>query len=421
MAPDPNAAVTKIVRNDRGRLLAILTRELRDLDLAEESFSEATVSAIEHWGRNGVPMRPQAWLLQVARRKAIDRIRKNKRFEERRPELETLMERDADASEADVDEIPDSRMRLIFACCHPVLEPKTQVALTLRTICGLTTQEIAQAFLDKPSAMGQRLSRAKAKIAETGAGYSIPVRDEWPERLNSVLNVIYLIFNEGYLASSGEAPLRIDLCDEAIFLARLINKLAPEEAEIEGLLALILLTHGRAGARTDAAGRLVDLDAQDSELWDQAMIDEGIEVLDRAIARLKAGPFQIKAAIHAVHVDPKRSGPPDWRQIVLLYDSLLIFEDSPVVRLNRAVALAETGAVSEAFVQIDALSDTLAAYQPYHAARAEMLARLGKDGEATAAYQKAIEMAQTSAQRAFLRERQKKGPSTKLGLSPTGR
>ncbi len=395
-------ALDAVMRDDRGRLIAALIARLRDFQLAEEALQEAAMSALVHWGRSGLPASPQGWLLRVALRKAIDRLRGSARDTRKAADLARLAV--DEAAETDPDLIPDDRLRLIFSCCHPALEPKTRVALTLRTLGGLTTPEIARAFLDTDTAMGQRLSRAKAKIAAAGIPFAIPGPELWAERLESVLTVIYLIFNEGYSASAGEVPLRAALCEEAIFLARLVDHLRPGEAEIEGLLALMLLTHARRAARLGPNGGVVPLEAQDHTFWDTAQLVEGTDILDRAVARRTAGPFQIKAAIAALHVNAA-VGETDWHQIVLLYDRLLQMERSPVVCLNRAVALAEAGHQSAALREIEALAVVLDDYQPFHAARADLLCREGQYTDSAKAFERAIAMAATSADAAFLGRR----------------
>ena len=401
-AGDPALSLAQVVRSDRGRLMAALIARLRDFQLAEDALQDAQEAALRHWGRSGLPASPQAWLLRVAQRKAIDRLRASARTGRRIADL-TLLAED-EAAEMAAEDIPDDRLRLIFTCCHPALDPKSRVALTLRTLGGLTTAEIARAYLDREPAMGQRLSRAKAKIAAAGIPFAVPGPDLWAERLDSVLTTIYLIFNEGYSASSGAVPLRTDLCEEAVFLARLLISLRPEEPETEGLLALMLLTHARRAARI-AQGDLVPLEAQDRRLWDAAMIGEGLALLDRAMARRAPGPFQIKAAIAALHGQSSPGGGTDWRQIVLLYDSLLRMEPTPVVRLNRAVALAESGALPVALREIETLAGALDGYPQFHAARADLLRRLARGPESDAAYDRAIALAPTSADAAFLRAR----------------
>lgn len=393
----------QILREDRGRLLAALVAQLRDIDLAEEALSDAFVSAAQHWPR-AMPDNPPAWLLRTARRKAIDRIRKAKRHAARQPDLQML----ADADQADADappaEIPDERLRLIFTCCHPALDLKSRVALTLRLICGLTTGEIARAFLDRETTMGQRISRAKTRIAKAGIPFAVPGPEAWSERLDGVLRVIYLVFNEGYAASGGDALLRQDLCEEALFLARLLVQLRPDEPEAQGLLSLILTTHARRAARLGAGGELITLLTQDRELWDWDMIAEGEQCLERAMQCRAGGPFQIEAAISALSVASRDPKDTDWMQIVLLYDALLRFEASPVVRLNRAVALAETGALEVALNECSALRASLDGYQPFHATLADLLRRAGRKSESARAYVKAIDLSAIESERVFLRQ-----------------
>ncbi len=397
--------VSQIMREDRGRLLSALIRSLGSFDLAEDALQDAMERALVHWSRSGLPDRPDAWLLQVARRSAIDQLRKRKRHAAAEPDVVRLMKEDEADRVRDQPEIPDERLRLIFTCCHPALEEKTRVALTLRTVGGLTTREIARAFLDKEAAMGQRLSRAKAKIAAAAIPFAVPERADWDQRLHSVLSVIYLIFNEGWTAGPGDAPIRTALCDEAIWLGRLLIGLAPGEPEIEGLLALMLIAHARHGARSDACGRMVPLNRQDRARWDRDLIDEGLALLDRAVARRLPGPFQIQAAISALHVQAERPEDTDWAQILLLYDRLLALSPSPVVALNRAVALAETGALARARWDVDALQTVLSDYQPFHAARAELARRAGDRGVARDAYAEAIRLSRSDSERAWLQER----------------
>ncbi len=406
------AALVDALRADRGRLLAALIARTGDFQLAEDALQDAVESALTHWARSGAPASPQGWLLRVGWRKAIDRLRASARSDRRVVDL-TLLTPD-EAIDAAPEDIPDERLRLIFTCCHPALDPKSRVALTLRTLGGLTTPEIARAFLDRETTMGQRLSRARAKIATAGIPFVVPGPEAWAERLDSVLTVIYLIFNEGYSASAGDGPLRPSLCEEAIFLADLVNHLKPGEAEVEGLLSLMLLTHARSRARLDPKGNVVALEAQDRALWDQPAIARGLELLDGAVARRLPGPFQIKAAIAALHVTAVR-GATDWRQIVLLYDSLLRMEPSPVVQVNRAVALAEAGQPEAALREIEPLLPTLADYQPFHAARAELLARIGRSADSLAAFDRAIALAPNAADAAFLGKRRANVAKTKAG------
>jgi RNA polymerase sigma-70 factor, ECF subfamily len=401
------ATLVRVLSEDRGRCLAALIARFRDFDLAEEALSDAVEAALRHWQRGGVPVAPRAWLLAVARRKAIDLLRRAQRFREREAEIEMLAEAAADpVEEAD---IPDERLRLIFTCCHPALDPKSRVALTLRTLGGLTTAEIARAFLDREPAMGQRLSRAKAKIRDAGIPFAVPGAELWGDRLGSVLDVLYLIFNEGYSRTRGDAPLRVDLCEEAIWLGRMVDTLCPDEAEVLGLLALMLSVHARRPARFGAGGAMIALDRQDRRLWNPALTAEARAHLDRAVGLGAPGPFQIKAAISILHLGAVSADATDWPQIILLYDALLRHEPTPVVRLNRAAALAGAGALAEAEQELAALGGELGQYQPYHAACADILARLGRAPEAAAAYHRAINLAGTEAERAFLRMRRDAG------------
>jgi RNA polymerase sigma factor (sigma-70 family) len=397
-SPDPAGSVPRVIaqmaRQDRGRLLAHLINRFRNFDLAEEALQEALASAHLHWGRAGLPSNPSGWLLTVASRKAIDRLRQQSR--DARMSADSIMQVAEIAD--DTPDIPDDRLRLIFTCCHPALETKSRIALTLRTLGGLTTVEIARAFLDNETTMGQRLSRAKAKILNAGIPYVVPGPEDWDERLQAVLGVIYLIFNEGYFASTGEVPLRQALCDEAIYLARMVESLRPDEPEVLGLLALMLCTHARRRARLAGAG-VVPLEAQNHLLWDMTMVAEAEALLDRAMARRAPGAYQIQAAIAALHC---QAGAKDWHQIVLLYDSLLRLDANPVIQLNRAVALAEWGALAPALEALASLAPVLADYQPFHAARADLLAKAGDREKAIAAYDQAIAMAMTTADATFL-------------------
>ncbi|MGL4240760.1 MAG: RNA polymerase sigma factor [Beijerinckiaceae bacterium] len=392
-----NAVLSHIARHDRGRILSVLIAKFRSFDLAEEALQDALTAAHENWAANGLPASPQGWLVTTASRRILDRIRKEKRDGLAHDDIAARMQH----SEDDTDEISDERLRLIFTCCHPALDEKSRVALTLRTLGGLTTPEIARAFLDAETTMGQRLSRAKAKIEKARIPYVVPGPEEWPERLRSVLSVIYLIFNEGYFASSGDVPLRQLLCEEAIFLAGMVDQLRPDEPEVLGLLALLLTTHARRRARLSGAG-VVPLEAQDRMLWDTAQLEEADALLLRAMEMRQAGPYQIQAAIAQLH---STVGDKDWRQIALLYDSLLRFGDNPVVRLNRAVAMAEAGALEPAIGELTALTEALDHYQPFHAAQADLLAKSGQRDAAIASYDRAIGMAATAADAAFLRGR----------------
>jgi predicted RNA polymerase sigma factor len=343
-----------------------------------------------------VPASPQGWLLRAAHRKAIDRIRRDRSEARKVAALRPLAV--SEAPEPD-DDFPDERLRLIFTCCHPALEQKSRVALTLRAVCGLTTPEIAALFLDAETTMGQRLSRAKAKIAAAGIPYAVPGPEQWDDRLQSVLAVLYLIFTTGYRAGLGQVQ---PLADEAIYLCRVLDTLRPGDAEIEGCLALLLITHARHAARTDDAGMAVALADQDRSRWDSGMISEGLELLQVAMDRRRPGPYQIKAAIAACHVGP---GGSDWQQILLLYQSLFRHEPTPVIRLGQAVALAETGHLEAGLALLNTLDGVLQSYQPYHAALADLTARAGQQARAEAAYRRAIDLASGEAERVFLAAR----------------
>jgi RNA polymerase sigma-70 factor (ECF subfamily) len=387
-------ALAQVMTQDRGRLLAALVARIGDLGRAEEALQEAAASAHVHWGRMGVPASPVGWLLRVGLRKAIDGYRRDGALARHRAAVEGLAA--AEAALPETEAIPDERLRLIFTCCHPALEPKTRVALTLRTLCGLTTAQVAAVYLDGEPTMGQRLSRARAKIAAAGIPFVVPGPEDWPGRLNSVLTVIYLVFTAGYTAG---AAVGRDLCEEAVFLARMVNELAPGEAEAEGCLALLLLTHGRAAARVDATGCTVPPGRQDRALWDQGALAEGRALLDRAMARRTPGPFQIKAAIAACQA---RDEGPDWPQIAALYRGLMAWEPSAPVGLAGAVARMECGEVAGALTEMDRLEEELAAYQPLHAARAEALRRLGQWEAARLAYDRALALSTLPEDRAFL-------------------
>jgi RNA polymerase sigma-70 factor (ECF subfamily) len=390
--------VESVMREDRGRLMAALIAQLRDFQLAEDALQDAAIAAITHWGKTGLPASPQGWLRTTAMRKAIDRVRQRSRATRNVADLALLAEDEA-AEPACSDVIPDERLRLIFTCCHPALEEKSRVALTLRSLCGLSTAEVAAVFLDAEPTMGQRLSRAKSKIAAAKIPYVVPEAEDWSARLSSVLTVIYLIFTRGY--SLGPSSRR-DLCDEAIFLARLLIALREGDAEIEGCLALLLLTHARAEARVGADGATVPLREQDHRRWSAPLLAEGLAMLHRALARRSPGAFQLKAAIAALH---SAEGSTDWPQIAALYVKLHELEPSPIVRLSHAVATAEARGAESGLALIDALATELDEYQPFHAARAEYLGRLGRAAESLAAFQRAIDLASSSADRLYLERR----------------
>ena len=389
--------LTTVMQHDKGRLMAALIKQLRDWQLAEEVLQEAALSAISHWGRLGPPSSPQGWLLKVALRKAIDRMRSGAREAKKAAAIAVLAKEEAE--EMDASAIPDERLSLIFTCCHPALEQKSQVALTLRTVCGLTTTDIARAFLDAEPTMGQRLSRAKAKIAAAGIPFRVPGPEEWDTRLQAVLTVAYLIYNAGYTA--GPVSGR-DLCDEAVYLLRIINTLRPDEPEVQGCLALMLFSHARRAARIGADGATIPPQDQDRGLWDMAMLDEADQLVRAALVRHRPGPFQLKAAIAACHVVPPR---PDWPQIVALYGVLMAHEPTDIIRLNQAVAMAEAGDLTTARKVLAALRVGLAAYQPFHAADAAIAAMAGDKKQAQQAYDRAIAMATNPADAVLLKAR----------------
>ena len=398
--------VEAVYRSESRRVLATLIRLLGDLDLAEEGLHDAFRAALEQWPRDGVPARPRAWLVSVGRFKAIDRIRRRARFElvgDVEETLDTAIEDDPSWQDESVE---DDRLRLIFTCCHPSLSLDAQIALTLREMCGLTTEEIAAAFLTRPATLAQRIVRAKAKIRDAKIPYRVPTPSELPERLEAVLRVVYLVFNEGYAASSGASVIRSDLAAEAIRLGRLLVELLPE-SEAVGLLALMLLHDSRRSARSSRTGDLVRLEDQDRSLWDRAQIEEGTALADRALSSHRLGPYALQAAIAAVHAEVSDAAATDWEQIVGLYDVLLRLEPSPVVELNRAVAVAMRDGPAAGLALVEAILERgkLADYALAHAARADLCRRLGRKAEARAAYGRALELTPQAPQRRFLRQR----------------
>jgi RNA polymerase sigma-70 factor, ECF subfamily len=387
-------------------VLATLIRLVGDFDLAEEALHEAFAAAVERWPRDGLPANPFAWLVSTGRFKAIDVLRRRSRFDASVAELARQLETSVEPISLEDQPLEDDRLRLVFTCCHPALPPDAQIALTLREVCGLTTEEIAHAYLTAPRTVAQRIVRAKAKIRDAGIPYQVPARDELPRRLDAVLHVVYLVFNEGYSASSGSSLTRHDLSAEAIRLGRLLADLLPE-AEAIGLLALMLLQESRRAARTTDDGELVLLSDQDRSRWNRELIAEGLALIERALVSQRFGPYSLQAAIAAVHAEAQTADATDWPQIVGIYDVLVRADRSPVIELNRAAAVAMRDGPAAGLALIDAIlaRGELADYQFAHSARGELLRRLGRNEEARAAYERALALTSQQTERSFLTNR----------------
>lgn len=400
------AQMTRLIREDWGRILAALVSSIGNYALAEDSLQDAVISALQAWPSKGLPESPAAWMISVARRKALDRLRRQHTMTRKEDELRHWLELQHDTPEADIATIPDQRLELIYTCCHPALDQKSRVALTLRALGGLSTEHIAKAFVDKPEAMAARLTRAKKKLSAAGIKFKLPDPDDIAPRTDAVLRVIYLIFNEGAHASNGDLT-RVDLVNEAIRLGRMLSALLPEHADTKGLLALMLLSDSRRFAREDGAGDFVPLEAQNRARWESAKITEGLNLVEAALSHAPAGPYAIQAAISALHAQAASFDDTDWSQIVALYDLLCVRTPNPIIAVNQAVALSYAQSPQKGLAALDRLlpDAKLEAYQPYHSCRADLLARIGQVDAAAQSYRRAIDLSPSKAQARFLEQR----------------
>ena len=401
----PKQIIDKTVREEWGRILASLVGGLNDFQLAEDCLQDAVISAMKHWSKNGLPRAPAGWLITVARRKALDKLRRTQNFAAKQDEISYLL----DLENQPMDEnlmgaIPDKRLEMIFTCCHPVLDSKSQIALTLRTLGGLSTDEIAGSFFDKPDAMQQRITRAKKKIAAAHIPYEIPEASDLPERITSVLSVIYLIFNEGYSATSGDNVLRTELTNEAIRVARILHTLLPDDTEVAGLLALMLLHDSRRNARTDDQGAIVSLEMQNRNRWDRSKILDGVSILERTLPKNEIGPYQLQAAISGAHAQSATWDQTDWQDISALYGVLFEIQPSPVVRINQAIAVSYADSLEQALTIMDEVSEfpKMQTYQHYHAALGDLLARAGKTDAAKESLRQAMALSNNAKEVSFL-------------------
>jgi RNA polymerase sigma-70 factor (ECF subfamily) len=394
-----SAEIEKVFKEESGRAVATLVRRFGDIDIAEEAVQEAFIEAVKRWPTDGLPPSPAGWIITTARNRAIDNLRRESKRDDRQRQAQDLVPID---EPEEIEIVDDDQLRLIFTCCHPALSPEAQVALTLRLIGGLQTPEIARAFLTTEPTMAQRIVRAKKKIKKAKIPYRIPGDAELPNRLRPVLSVVYLIFNEGYLATSGEELVRSDISAEAIRLGRLLAGLMPDEPEVAGLLGLMLLTEARRPARTDRSGNLITLPDQDRGLWDESLIAEGHDIVAACVRRNRPGPYQIQAAIAAIHTDARTAEETDWDQIVALYTQLAVLAPTPIVQLNRAIAIAESGDVPSALSLVEKLD--LDGYYLYHATVGDLMERVARHDEAADAYRRALEMTSNEMERKHLRE-----------------